>query len=363
MKQVTVKLKDNPYPILVGDGMLPLLPELLKKLGLGPDAVIITNPLVNRLHGKALAAPMREKGFSVKFFEVEDSERAKSSGVAFDLVGKIAAYAADKKPVIVAFGGGVVGDLAGFVAAIYKRGVPFVQVPTTLLAQVDSSIGGKVAVDLPQGKNLAGAFYQPRLVLADTSLLLTLSPRQVRNGLAEIIKYGVIKDPKLFVFIEKNYSRILSGDLAALSYVVLASAAIKARVVELDEKETKGVRTILNFGHTIGHAIETAGGYDKYHHGEAVALGMRAACAISCRMKLMKPLEAVRVETLLSAVGLPEGVRGVSEASILKAMRFDKKFAGARNRFVLCQAIGRVIVKEAIPLTVVTQAVQMLFSV
>ena len=180
MKQITVKLKGNSYPIVVGGHVLPLLPEFLRKLGLGTDAVVITNPLVNRLYGKALAVSMLKQRFSVKFFEVEDSERAKSAEVAFDLIGKIASYAADKKPVIIALGGGVVGDLSGFVAAVYKRGVPFVQVPTTLLAQVDSSIGGKVAVDLPQGKNLAGVFYQPRLVLADTSLLSTLPRRQVR---------------------------------------------------------------------------------------------------------------------------------------------------------------------------------------
>jgi 3-dehydroquinate synthase len=324
------------------------LPEFLKKLGLGDDVIVITNPLVNRLHGKALAAPLLSQGFSVKFFEVADSEKAKSAQVAFDLIGKIAAYAADKKPVIIAFGGGVVGDLSGFVAAVYKRGVPFVQVPTTLLAQVDSSIGGKVAVDLPQGKNLVGAFYQPKLVLGDTSLLLTLSVRQVCNGLAEVVKYGVIKDAKLFAFVEKNYMKLLRGDQTALSHVVLASAAIKARVVELDEKETKGIRTILNFGHTIGHAVETAGGYAKYNHGEAVALGMRAACAISCQMKLMKPLDAARVETLLSAIGLPEAIEGVPEAKILKAMQFDKKFAGKVNRFVLCEFIGKVVVKEGV---------------
>ncbi|MBF0593807.1 MAG: 3-dehydroquinate synthase [Candidatus Omnitrophica bacterium] len=362
MKQITVQLKEHSYPIVVGDGVLPLLPEFLKKLNLGPDAVVITNPLVNRLHGGALSAAMHKAGFSVKFFEVEDSERSKSAGVAFDLVGKVAEYAADKKPVIIAFGGGVVGDLAGFVAAVYKRGIPFVQVPTTLLAQVDSSIGGKVAVDLPQGKNLAGAFYQPKLVLADASLLLTLSERQLRNGLAEVVKYGVIKDAKLFSFLEKNYAGLVSGDLAALSHVVLTSAAIKARVVELDEKETRGLRTILNFGHTIGHAVETACGYENYYHGEAVALGMRAACAISCQLNLMKPLEAVRVETLLSAIGLPENVEGVSEAAILKAMKFDKKFAGSKNRFVLCTSIGKVLVKEAVSLSTITKALRLILK-
>ena len=349
MKPIIVKLKTNPYPIIVGTNLLPLLPDFLIKLGLGSDAVVITNPLINQLHGKTLAIPLRAKGFSVKFFEVEDSEKSKSFEVAFDLVGKIAAYAADKKPVILAFGGGVVGDLAGFVAAVYKRGVPFVQVPTTLLAQVDSSIGGKVGIDLLQGKNLVGAFYQPRMVCADASLLLTLSQRQIRNGLAEVVKYGVIKDPHLFSFLEKNFSGILNYDLPSLTHIVLASAAIKARVVESDEKETLGLRVVLNFGHTIGHAIETASQYEKYHHGEAVALGMRAACAISCRMKVMSLLEAARVETLLSAIGLPEFIDGVDLSKVLKAMKFDKKFSGKTNRFVLCSSIGKTVVMENIP--------------
>ncbi|MBF0388159.1 MAG: 3-dehydroquinate synthase [Candidatus Omnitrophica bacterium] len=360
MKQITVRLKGSLYPIMVGAGLLPLLPECLIKLGLGLDAVVITNPLINKLHGGALAAAMIKKGFTVKFLEVEDSERAKSSAAAFDLVGQIAEYAADKKPVIIAFGGGVVGDLAGFVAAVYKRGVPFVQVPTTLLAQVDSSIGGKVAVDLPQGKNLAGAFYQPRMVLADTALLATLSARQMRNGLAEVVKYGVIKDARLLAFLEKNYAGILRGEAAALTRVVLASAAIKARVVEQDEKETLGLRAILNFGHTIGHAVETAGGYEKYHHGEAVALGMRAACTISCLQKLMKPLDAARVETLLSAIGLPEVIEGIPESAILHAMRFDKKFSGRQNRLVLCEAIGKATVKTAVPQAAIVKALRLL---
>ncbi len=357
MKKIILRLKANSYPIVVGAGVLASLPKLLKNQGLSNDAVVITNPLVRRLHGRALASLLLDKGFSVKFYEVQDSEKSKSVAVAFDLVGKIAEYAADKRPFIIAFGGGVVGDLAGFVAAVYKRGIPFVQVPTTLLAQVDSSIGGKVAVDLPQGKNLAGTFYQPRLVVADTSLLATLPDRQLRNGLAEVIKYGAIKDVKLFEYLEKNFKKLVGGDPQSLAEVVWSSALIKARIVERDERETKGLRTILNFGHTLGHAIETAAGYEKYYHGEAVALGMRAACSISCQMKLMTFLESERVETLLSAVGLPDQIEGLSQRAIIRAMRFDKKFSGKQNRFVLCQAIGSVVVKQGVPLSMIMRAV------
>ncbi|MBF0620177.1 MAG: 3-dehydroquinate synthase [Candidatus Omnitrophica bacterium] len=348
MKMIQVSLKQNSYPICVGCGILSRLPGEMMRLKLPTDVIMITNACVRRLHGNTLAKAFAKSGFTIKIVEVEDSERAKSAEVAFDLVGKIASYAADKKPVIVALGGGVVGDLAGFVAAVYKRGIPFVQVPTTFLAQIDSSIGGKVAVDLPQGKNLMGAFYQPKLVFADVALLATLSDRQIKNGLAEAVKYGVIKDAKLFAFIEDHIEKLLAKDLQALALIVERSVAIKARVVTLDEKEAKGLRTILNFGHTVGHAIEAAGGYDRYQHGEAVALGMRAATDISVQLKLLKPVDAARIHALLTVIGLPKNVEGISARKIMAAMKFDKKFEGKQARFVLAQAIGRVVVR-AVP--------------
>lgn len=362
MKEIKVCLGKNSYSVVVGSGLLKTLPLYVKRLSLGRDAVVITNPVVNGLHGRALADALKRAGFSVKVFEVKDGETSKSMKVAADLLGKIALYAPDKKPFVVALGGGVVGDLAGFVAAVYKRGIPLVQVPTTLLAQVDSSIGGKVAVDLPSGKNLVGAFYQPRLVLADTALLATLSERQIKNGLAEVVKYGVIKDQPLFVFLEKNFQELLCRDPGALSFVVERCAAIKARVVAKDEKDEKGVRMILNFGHTAGHAIEAAGGFDRYQHGEAVALGMRIACAISVELKLMRPIEAVRVGTLLSAVGLPDALQGLAPAKILSAMKFDKKFSGKANRFVLARRIGDVLIKEGVPSRIVAKALNPFLS-
>ncbi len=362
MQQIPVRLKTSSYSIVVGSGVALSLAFQIKKLGVGTDAVIITNPVVKKCCGGAVTKALLKGGFTVKVFEVEDSEKSKSVKIAFDLVEKIARYGADKKIVVIALGGGVVGDLAGFVASVYKRGVPFIQVPTTLLAQVDSSIGGKVAVDLPAGKNLVGAFYQPRLVVADTAFLSTLSSRQIRNGLAEAVKYGVIKDPKLFTFIERHFDKLLARDAAALAFVVARCATIKAKIVSIDEKETKGIRTILNFGHTIGHAVETAAGYDRYQHGEAVALGMRAACAISVRLKLMKPLDAVRVETLLSAIGLPECIEGVGIAKILKVMQFDKKFVGKKNRFVLARGIGAVVVREGVPALFISKVIKDLLA-
>ncbi|MFH0754899.1 MAG: 3-dehydroquinate synthase [Candidatus Omnitrophota bacterium] len=351
MKNIRVALKDNGYSIVSGSGILEKLPGAVKKLDGCMDAVIITNPLVRKLYGARLVSAFLKAGFTVKVLEVADSECSKSMGVAARLLGLLARYAADKKPFIVALGGGVVGDLAGFVAAIYKRGIPFVQVPTTLLAQIDSAIGGKVAVDLPEGKNLAGAFYQPRLVWSDVSLLSSLSDRQVRNGLAEAVKYGVIADAALFSFLEKNVRGLLEREAKLLARVVADCAAIKAEIVEVDEKETKGVRTILNFGHTIGHAVETACGYGKYHHGEAVALGMRGVCRMSVAGQLLSSRDALRVEMLLSQIGLPQTVKGGRRMvpGIMKAMRFDKKFSGQKSRFILAKGIGHVVIVDDVP--------------
>jgi 3-dehydroquinate synthase len=254
---------------------------------------------------------------------------------------------------VIAFGGGVIGDLAGFVASIYKRGIPYIQVPTTLLAQVDSSIGGKTAVDLAEAKNMVGAFYQPRLVLSDIGLLATLDLRQARAGLAEVIKYGLIKDKKLFHYLEKNYDKIIRRQQGALEFVVWRSSYIKARIVGQDEKEEKGLRTILNFGHTLGHALEAAGGYRRYNHGEAVAIGILLACALSRRLLLLDSSSCIRVEDLIKAVGLPVRIKNIPLNKIISAHYRDKKFIGARNRFVLLGGIGRAVVKQNIPLAAI----------
>ncbi|MDP2653889.1 MAG: 3-dehydroquinate synthase [Candidatus Omnitrophota bacterium] len=358
MRTVEVDLKENTYPIMIGHGTLPSLGQNLEDLGLGQDAVVITNPVVNRLHGKALAAGLKKAGFSVQAFIVPDGEKSKSVRTAFDLFQKIARYDVRKKIFIVAFGGGVIGDLAGYVAAAYKRGIPYIQVPTTLLAQIDSAIGGKVAVDLPVGKNLVGAFYQPKLVFSDTAVLQTLTRRQIRNGLAEAVKYGVICDEQFFHFLEANVDNLLALDVPAMTEVVLACSRIKASVVSADEKETKGIRTILNFGHTAGHAVEAAAGFSRYHHGEAVALGMRVALELSCRMNLLPPPSARRVEDLLTAVGLPERIRGVTLPRIMKHMAHDKKFSGKTKKFVLAAKIGSVKVVEGLPEAVIRSAVR-----
>src|SRR3989338_1926577 len=323
MKIINISLKSNPYKIYIGSRILTKLIPVLKKMALGKDAVVITNRLIYQRHGTALVAGLRKGGFGVRFFEVADSEKSKSAAAAFRLLQQIARHDIGKKIFIIAFGGGVIGDLAGFVAAVYKRGIPYVQIPTTLLAQIDSAIGGKTAIDLPVGKNLAGAFYQPRLVWSDVSLLQTLPGRQLKNGLAEAVKYGVIRDKSLFDYLSKHHKLILSGDSRCLQEVVFRCSRIKADVVAADEKETKGIRTILNFGHTIGHAVEAAGRFSLYQHGEAIALGMRVAADIAGQMKLFPGKDAFSLNQLLTQIGLPARIKKLKTDDILKTMRHE----------------------------------------
>ncbi|MGE0269088.1 MAG: 3-dehydroquinate synthase [Candidatus Omnitrophota bacterium] len=358
MKTITVSLKDNPYKIFIGQNMLSSIGRYVKSLNVGNDAVLITSPIIKRLHGGGLTESLKKHGFTVKEFIVPDGEQSKSANVVIPLIEKIARYDVFKKIFIVAFGGGVIGDLAGFVAATYKRGVPYIQVPTTFLAQIDSSIGGKVAVDLSVGKNLLGAFYQPRMVFSDVSVLQTLAKRQIQNGFAEAIKYGIIYDAKLFDYIEKNYSKVFNGDESVLSHLVSQCSRIKTEVVLADEKETKGIRTILNFGHTIGHAIEAVGGFKQYDHGQAIALGMRMATDISLRLRMVSQQTVVRVNGLLSQVGLPEKVKKQKVSQIIKLMSHDKKFISGRNRFVLVSKIGAVKIVEDISVNVIKAAIR-----
>ena len=358
MHTIDLRLKNGNYKILIGHGILPQLGSAVGRLPIGRDAVVVTNPRIRKLYAGTIIKSLQRRGFSVRIFTVPDSERSKSSEIAFRLIEKIARYDTKRKIFIVALGGGVVGDLAGYVAATYKRGVPYVQVPTTLLAQIDSAIGGKVAIDLPMGKNLVGTFYQPRLVYSDVSLLKTLDKRQIRNGLAEAVKYGVIRDRKLFSYLEANYQKVLAGNAKVLAEIVRRCSTIKSQVVMADETETRGIRTILNFGHTLGHAIEAAGGYRSYHHGEAVALGMQIAGDISCRMKLWGQRESLRLAHLLTAIGLPSRLQKINLNRVLKIMAHDKKFKSGKNRFVLPFSIGKVRVLEGIPHKVILAAVK-----
>lgn len=356
MKEIKVNLKENSYRVLIGAGILDNLGLYLKQLDIGTDAYIITNSYLKSLFGENLNKTLFKSGLTCYYKLVSDSEKSKAFSVAGRILSDLSAYGRNKKLFILALGGGVIGDLAGFTASIYHRGIPYIQIPTSLLAQVDSSIGGKTAVDLSCGKNLVGTFYQPKLVISDTSLLRFLPSRQLKSALAEVIKYAVIGDRELFVYLEDNLSGILAKDKTCLEYIVARCAGIKAGIVSRDEKEKEGIRVILNFGHTLGHAIEAAGKFKAYNHGEAVGLGMLAACGISRRMNLLKERHCQRIEDLIKRAGLPTRIKGLEIKKIIGAHYLDKKFKGAVNKFVLLERIGKCIVKENIPLEIIKKA-------
>ncbi len=353
MKTIKVKLAERSYQIIIGFGVIKNLARFIRRLNLGSDAYIISNSLIKRKYGKALLNSLKNCGINSTFNIVADSERSKSLSNCLDIIQDLVRFDQRKRVFVVAFGGGVVGDLSGFIASIYKRGIPYIQIPTTLLACVDSSIGGKTGVDLKDGKNLVGAFYQPRLVISELSFLKSLSLRQVRAGLAEVIKYAIIKDKNLFEYLEKNYPRVLKLERPALEYIVNCCAGIKARIIEQDEREERGIRTILNFGHTLGHAIEAAAGYRKYNHGEAIALGMLLAGQISKKVGFINQVTLKRIEELIKSVGLPVLIKGLSLEKILTAYYRDKKFIGGVSRFVLIKDIGRAIIKQDLPLEII----------
>jgi len=360
MKTIKLDLGKRSYKIVAGHNASDRLGPLLSALKIGSHAMVITNPTIGHLYKNKFTKQLKASGLDVRVEMVPDSETSKSYGACLKLINKLADYdGLGKRLFLIALGGGVIGDLTGFVAAIYKRGIPYVQVPTTLLGQVDSAIGGKVAIDLSYGKNLVGAFYQPRLVLSDISYLNSLSIRQIRSGLSEIIKYGIISDKALFEYIEKNFNRLMSLNIECLQQVITRCSQIKAKVVESDEQEKSGKRAVLNFGHTVGHAIEAACGYSaSFTHGEAVALGMISAAEISHKMKLLKKDELIRVTALCEKVTMSAKVKGLTLNKIMKALYHDKKFINGKTRFVLLSKIGKVKIVEDVPESLIKRVVK-----
>jgi len=357
MHTIRLNLKKRSYDIIVGCNIINYLAKFIVKLRVGCDAYVITNEPIKNRYGNRLKRILKQSDFNIRFKTVPATEKSKSIQTSTAIIDDLVQYDKRRQIIIVAFGGGVIGDLAGFVACIYKRGIPYIQIPTTLLAQVDSSIGGKTAVDLLEGKNLVGAFYQPRLVFSDVAFLKTLNLRQIRSGLAEVIKYGIIKDARLFSYLENNLQDILALKPCAFEHIVKSCASIKARIVERDEREERGIRTILNFGHTIGHAIEAASKYKVYNHGEAIGLGMLIASDISLSLGLIKEPAHKRIENLIRAVGLPTRIKKLSLADIIKAHYRDKKFIGFQNRFVLIRDIGETKIAENIPAAIIREAI------
>ncbi|HEX79144.1 MAG TPA: 3-dehydroquinate synthase [Dehalococcoidia bacterium] len=353
MKDIKVDLADRSYRVIIGAGVLKETGTSLKEIGFGGRLVVITNPVVRELYGDGLKKSLVAEGFEVDILTVPDGEEYKSLDVAGGLYNELTAIYTERATPILALGGGVIGDLAGFVAATYLRGVPLIQMPTTLLAQVDSSIGGKVAVNHGQLKNKIGAFYQPWLVLSDTSVLKTLPPSEFANGMAEVIKSAVIRDKELFAFVEANIDKIMAQDEAALEEVIFRSAAIKARVVEQDEIDL-GLRNILNFGHTVGHAIETVSDFGV-GHGQAVAMGMVAAGEIARRKGVFEEEELLRLKGVIKAAGLPVEIPEMDARKLIEAMQHDKKIIGGRVRFVLSRAIGDVFITDEVDLSLVKE--------
>jgi 3-dehydroquinate synthase len=357
MRKIKVNLGKRSYQIIIGSGILDQLGAYLKKLNIGTDVFIITNAFLRNKYGAKLLEVLSASGLNGHFKLVADSEKSKSIKTASLVLKELAKFDQKKKVFIIAFGGGVVGDLAGFVASVYKRGINYVQVPTTLLAQVDSAIGGKTAVDLDLGKNLVGAFYQPRMVFTEINFLKSLDIMQVRCGMAEVIKYAVIKDQDLFSFLENNEQKAMHGNPVILEAIINACSRIKANIVAQDEKETTGLRSILNFGHTIGHALEAASEYKGYNHGQAVSLGMMVAVDLSKRLGLIDAQLALRIRNLIKLYGLPMKIEGVTVAKIIRAHYHDKKFSGKENKFVLIGGIGKPIIKRNIGLNLIKEAI------
>ncbi len=336
MHTITVELGERSYPILIGSGLLGGGYDLASHLA-GSGCLIVTNETVAPLYLARLTADL--DGARVESIELPDGEEHKNIDTLAAVLDKLVAVRASRDTTVVALGGGVVGDIAGFAAACYMRGVAFVQVPTTLLAQVDSSVGGKTGVNHPSGKNLIGAFHQPRIVLIDTDTLATLPDRELHAGMAEVIKYGAIADADFFAWLEQNMAALLARDTDALAYAVRRSCEIKAEVVAEDEREA-GRRAILNFGHTFGHAIERCQGYGDWLHGEAVAAGMIMAAELSG----LGTNDVERLRRLVDSAGLPVRPPSLGAGAMREAMGMDKKVLEDRLRFVLLSELGRAVV-------------------
>ncbi len=347
MATLTVSLADRSYPIHIGPGLL-VQGELIAQHLPQPKAVIVTNTVVAPLYLDALTASLAAQRVAVESIVLPDGEEHKDWSTLNRVFDALLMHHAERRTTLIALGGGVIGDLTGFAAAVFQRGVPFIQVPTTLLAQVDSSVGGKTAINHPLGKNMIGAFYQPRAVIADTNTLKTLPGRELAAGIAEIIKYGLIGDPAFFNWLEVNMDRLIARDAGALTYAIEVSCRNKAALVTRDERE-EGVRALLNFGHTFGHAIESGLGYGKWLHGEAVAAGMVMAAQVSKRMELIDATTVDRTMNLLHRARLP--VRGprLGVERYLELMGHDKKVESGKIRFVLLKSIGEAFISAAVP--------------
>jgi len=347
---INVALGERSYDITLGAGILDSVGSLCRELKLSGTAAVVSNSTVAPLYYERVRASMEAAGYPVFLVSLPDGEGFKNSATLNLIYDALVDASLDRGSFILALGGGVIGDMAGFAASSYLRGIPFVQLPTTLLSQVDSSVGGKTGINHPRGKNLIGAFYQPRAVLIDVATLDTLPEREFLSGLGEIIKYGAVLDQEFFSFLEQNAERLLARDKSALIHAVGRSCAIKARVVELDEREG-GLRAVLNYGHTLGHAVETLTGYTRYLHGEAVAIGMVQAARISRAYGFCSQAECDRIESLLNLLGLPLELPAFSARQYAEALSHDKKVRDSGLLFICNFGIGGYRMEKVTDLT------------
>lgn len=355
MQSLTVALGARSYPILIGEGLL-LRGDLLAPYFRQKKAVVVTNSTVAPLYLEQLRSTLEKQGISTVPVVLPDGEQFKNWETLNLIFDALLSSRCERNTTLVALGGGVVGDMGGFAAACYQRGMPFIQVPTTLLSLVDSSVGGKTAINHPLGKNMIGAFYQPRLVLADIATLNTLPDRELKAGLAEVIKYGLIRDPEFFVWLEQNMESLLRRDSEALAYAVHRSCHNKAEVVIADEHEN-GERALLNLGHTFGHAIETGMGYGEWLHGEAVAAGTLIAAELSRLLGWLDVAAVQRIENLFVRAGLPVRAPALGNERYLELMSHDKKVMDGRLRLVLLQAIGQAVVFDGATTALIGEAI------
>ena len=346
MPEMRVELGERSYPIVIAHRIMDDLGQELKKFGFSRTLALVSNPTVYGLYGSEVSRSVKSAGFDLAEVIIPDGEEYKTLRWVENIYGELLKARLDRKSAMIALGGGVIGDITGYAASTYMRGIDFVQVPTTLLAQVDSSVGGKTGVNHALGKNMIGTFWQPRLVWVDIATLETLPRRDFLSGLAEVIKYGVIWDEKLFSFLEAHRDEVLRLDRGALEHIIRRSCEIKAEVVSKDERES-GLRAILNFGHTVGHAIETATGYTKFLHGEAVAVGMCAAASLSQQAGLLDMGDVQRIRSLVLSYGLPAEIPDyIGMDSLLEAMKLDKKVVSGQLKFILPEKIGSVRIQQ-----------------
>jgi 3-dehydroquinate synthase len=348
MEKIRVELGERSYNIMVGNGTLKDIGKTLEKFEFSKKVALISNPTVYDLYGKTVSGALQDSGYELTEVLIPDGEAYKSLAYAEKIYEALLKAKLDRKSALIALGGGVIGDITGYAASTYMRGIDFIQLPTTLLAQVDSSVGGKTGVNHPLGKNMIGTFWQPRFVSIDTATLGTLPRREFLSGLGEVIKYGVIWDEEFFVFLEKNREKILRLEPASLTHIIRRSCEIKSDVVSKDERES-GLRAILNYGHTIGHAIETLTGYKKYLHGEAVAIGMYMEAKLSHQLGLINNEEVLRIKALISSYELPSEMPDEIEISdLIETMQIDKKTVAGKMHFVLPEKVGSVKIHREI---------------